>query len=339
MSFLSPSLARAALAPLLAAVCGGCASLDPRPPVLRIDTDTVVATVRTTGGRTLGTTPLRTRLRAREGQTLVLTAPGHDSAVVTLGWQARNVMPTLINPLRWPAVAGIAAYWRHDPGVLDVRLVPTLVVTDAVAALVLAEFADAAEAAGCEPLLVDAWRDAARVLAQSGTPAPPLPDGAHRPVASEVARAGPELRELCARPSPRVDALREIRERLARRDGDAADGAPPLLASVFFGADEWEVRDDTVRARLQALGARLAGTPVTLVLSGYGDAAELPHRELGYQRAMSVIRALRAGGLPADCCVMLSRSGDAGFLAAFGAADPRLNRRVTLSLDYERRQP
>jgi outer membrane protein OmpA-like peptidoglycan-associated protein len=335
------------VAPLLALLCSGaCATLlDPGPPVLRIRTDTVAAVVRDAHGRTLGTTPFRARLRARRQQTLVISAPGYDSAVVTVGWRVKDVLPTLANPLSWPVDHATGAYWTHDPDVLEVRLSPAGragsvaagdsaagPVSDAVAAVVLAQFADAAQAAGCEPLLVGAWRDAARVLAESDDPSPAVPDSVRALAAEEVRRAAPEIRELCARPSERLEQLRALRESLANApDGPARE--PPVLAPVYFGAGEWEVRDDSVRARLRALGGRLAEAPVTLVVEGFADDGELRHREVGYQRALSVIRVLRSAGLPADCCVAISRSGDPQAVAAGGAL-PRLNRRATLTLDY-----
>lgn len=346
--------ARVLLAPLLAACSGACATLlDPGPPVLRIRTDTVVATVRDARGRTLGTTPLRTRLPARRRQTLVLTAPGYDSAVVTLGSRVKDALPTLINPLSWPVDAATGAYWTHDPAALDVHLTPlasssstdapdapdapgetgeTGEVSDPVAALVLAAFADAAQAAGCEPMLVDAWRDAARLLAQADTAA--VPDSVRREAAAEVLRASPEIRDLCARPSPRVEELRSIRETVARPPPPAPEVPDLSAAPVFFGPHEWDVLGDSTRARLRALGTRLADTPVVLLVEGFADGAELRHRELGYQRALSVIRALRAGGLSPDCCVVVSHSGDPAFLSASAAVPPRLNRRVTLTLSY-----
>lgn len=381
--------ARAVAAPLLVLLCSGaCATLlDPRPPLLRIRTDSVAATVRDADGRTLGTTPFRGRLRARRQQTLVITAPGYDSAVVTVGWQVKNALPTLLNPLSWPVDAATGAYWVHAPDSVDIILspsrhavpagpapdavvtvsggvpgvsaatpvdvppfsvplpgvpsvnTPTLpgegasdrkdAVSDPVAAVVLAEFADAAEAAGCEPLLVGAWRDAARVLAESGPGAPA--DSVRAAAAAEVLRAVPEIREICARPSPRLEQLRAIRESV-EAPANASPGSPPVLAPVYFGAGEWEVRDDSVRARLLSLGARLSNAPVTLVVEGFADAGELRHPELGYQRAQSVIRLLRSAGLPADCCIAISHSGE----PLAGAPDPRLNRRATLTLDYRR---
>ena len=375
----------AALAPLLAAICSGaCATLlDPGPPVLRIQTDTVAATVRDASGNVLGTTPFRARVPARERQTLVVTAPGYDSAVVTVGRRVKEDLPTLINPLSWPVDAATGAVWRHDPNVLDVALVPRrdgeaplsllpslpagssgpplpLVppaaslpsllplpplpqarreeraeeraddvadVPDAVAAVVLREFADAAQAAGCEPLLVGAWRDAARVLARGDTVAPA--DSVRRQAAAEVAQAATELRDLCTRPSPRVERLRAIRERLAVPPDTATPDSAFLLSPVFFGPGEWEVRADSVRARLRALAARLVDAPVTLVVVGYTDAGEVPRRELGVQRARSVVRELWAAGLALDCCVVEVRDPAQG-----DAADARLNRRAVLTLDY-----
>ncbi|HEV3050782.1 MAG TPA: hypothetical protein VGX50_10755 [Longimicrobium sp.] len=347
MPLLRRPPARAVLAPLLALLSGACATLlDPGPPVLRIRTDTVVALVRDAHGRTLGTTPFQARLRARRQQTLVISSPGYDSAAVTVGWRVKDVLPTLVNPLSWPVDYATGAYWTHDPDVLEVRLSPlrrtgslaasdpaAAPVSDAVAAVVLARFADAAQAAGCEPLLVDAWRDAARVLAESDAPSPAVADSVRALAAEEVRRAAPEIRELCARPSARLAQLRALRESLAdASEGPARD--PPVLAPVYFGAGEWEVRDDSVRARLRALGGRLAEAPVTLVVEGFADGREPRHRELGYQRALSVIRVLRSAGLPPDCCVAISRSGDPQAVAAGGAPAPRLNRRATLTLDY-----
>ena len=400
MSFPSPPAVRAVLAPILAAFCtGACATLlDPRPPVVRIHTDTVVASVHDARGHRLGTTPLRARLRARERQTLVVTAPGYDSAVVVIGRRPREDLPTLINPLSWPIDGATGALWRHDPNVLDVPLVPAAGrdapppplpspslpplpspslpplpspslpplpppalpslpslpvpslpplppltqaqreerasdaadVPDAVAAVVLREFADAAAAAGCEPLLVDAWRDAARVLAGADTLPPP--DSVRRQAAAELGLVAAELRDLCTQPSPRVARLQEIRERLQAPPDTTAPDSAPLLAPVFFGPGEWDVGEDSVRARLRALAARLADAPVTLVVVGYTDEGEMPRRELGVQRALSVIRELRKAGLASDCCVVEIR--DPAPPEDGVAADARLNRRVVFTLDY-----
>src|SRR5688500_14678493 len=94
---------RALTAPLLTALgTAGCATLlDPGPPVLRIRTDTVVATVRDSAGRTLGTTPFRARLPARARQELVLTAAGYEPSVVAIGRRVKDVLPTLVNPFSW----------------------------------------------------------------------------------------------------------------------------------------------------------------------------------------------------------------------------------------------
>jgi outer membrane protein OmpA-like peptidoglycan-associated protein len=354
MSLARCFLARTLIAPLLAAFAvSGCATLvNPRAPVLRIRTDTVVATVRTARGDTVGTTPLEARLFPREQQALVLTAPGYDSAVVTIGRRARDDLITLINPLSWFIDGATGAAFVHDPAELDITLSPSPVVTpvvtpvtdepeeevsDAVMALVLARVADVAEEVGCEPMLVDAWRDAAYVLAHPDSAAQPVPDSVRVMVAEEAERVRPEMQEICARPSPRVDELRQIRE--AVQDTTVVpDESPLVLAPVYFGPNEWQIRDDSVRTRLRALGARLAEEPVTLVVEGFADGAELRHQELGAQRAMSVIRELQAGGLPADCCTAISHSGGRGETGTTGTngADAWLNRRVTFTLDYER---
>lgn len=351
MSFRDPLAPRALIAPLLAAVLvSGCATLThPRPPVLRIRTDPVEATVRTARGDTLGTTPLAARLRPRREQHLVVTAPGYDSAVVTVGWRTRPVLLTLLNPLSVVVDGITGAAWVHDPETLQVALVrsasadpvpdepiaeaPAEELPDGVMALVLAELARVAERAGCEPLLVEAWRDAAAVLSAANSAVRPMPDGAMRMVAEGVAREEPRIREICARPSARVDQLRQIRETMEDPAVAAAESAP-LLSPAYFGVDEWEIRDDSVRTRLRALGARLRDEPVSLIVVGFADEAELRHQELGFQRAMSVIRELQAGGLGLECCRIASHSGDPA--ARVGAAEARLNRRVTFILDYQR---
>jgi outer membrane protein OmpA-like peptidoglycan-associated protein len=334
--------------PLVAALAtGACATLlDPGPPVLRIHTDTVVATVRDARGRTLGTTPFAARIRARSQQQLVIAAPGYDSAVVSIGRRPKEVLVTLINPLSLVVDGITGAVWTHDPGVVNVILTSTTRIPptpadslpDEVAAVVLDAFAAAAEKAGCEPLLVSAWRDAARVLANTESPAPPVPDSVRRMAREEVERAAPAIAEACTRPSPRVDRLAEIRRRLEQPpDPSAPENAAPLLAPVFFAPGEWALRDDSVRARLRALGSWLAEAPVTLMVEGFGAAGELRHAELGHQRALSVIRELQKGGLGADCCLSLSHSDagdDAGGSA--DAAEARFNRRVTFTLGYAR---
>ncbi|HEU0301196.1 MAG TPA: hypothetical protein VFR37_17150 [Longimicrobium sp.] len=300
----------------------------------------MVATVRTARGDTLGTTPLQTRLRPRERRELVLTAPGYDSAVVTIGWRTRDNLVTLINPAAWIIDGITGAAFVHDPETVAVALTPSPVpdepveeLPDAVMALVLDELADAAEDAGCEPLLVEAWRDAAHVLANADPSAEPVPDSIRRMAGEEADRVAPEIREICARPSAKVDALRRLRETLEDTVVAVAE-SPPLLSPVYFGPDEWEIRDDSVRMRLRALGARLRDEPVSLIVEGFADGAELHHVELGAQRAWSVIRELQAGGLGANCCRSASHSDDPD--ARVGAGEAWLNRRVTFTLDYER---
>lgn len=333
---------RTLIAPLFAAFClGGCATLaNPRPPLLRIRTDSVAATVLTARGDTLGTTPLAVRLRPRERQNLVLTAPGYDSSVVTIGWRTRPVLLSALNPLFLVVDGLTGAAWVHDPDSLDVIMTPSPVaegpveeLSDTELALVYDEFANMAEAAGCELLLVEALRDAAYVLGSADSAAQPVPDSVQRVAEEEVERVRPEVQDLCTQPSPHVDRLRQIRESLEDTTTVVVANEPPLLAPVFFAANEWEIRDDSVRARLRALGDRLADEPASLIVEGFSDAAELRHPELRAQRAWSVIRELQAGGLARDR-IVFSHGGDDPFMA--DAAEARLNRRVTFTLDYER---
>jgi hypothetical protein len=194
--------------------------------------------------------------------------------------------------------------------------------------VVLAAFADSAASAGCEPLLAGAWRDAALKLEEESGPEP-VPDSVRRLAAEEVGRAMPRLRELCAQSTPRLDRLKQIRLELAAPPADTP-AAPPLFAPVHFAHGEREVRDDSVRRRLRALGARLAARPLpmTLVVEGSAEAGSEPE-ELGLARANAVLAELWRGGLPRGCCTAAGHASAAGEAA----------RRVTFSLDYREEVP
>jgi len=202
------------------------------------------------------------------------------------------------------------------------------VVGYAATALVLSVFADSAQGAGCEPLLVGAWRDAALELAAAEPD--PLPDSVRQLAAEEVGRAMPRIRELCAQSTPRVERLRQIREELAAAPVDTAAGAP-LFAPVYFARGDRAVRDDSVRRRLRALGRRLVERPLpmTLVVEGFAGDDEAPG--LGLARAEAVAAELRRGGLAISCCVAAGRRASAG--------DGAFQRRVTFMLDYQETAP
>ncbi|MFL5383676.1 MAG: hypothetical protein ACJ8GN_14245 [Longimicrobiaceae bacterium] len=196
----------------------------------------------------------------------------------------------------------------------------------AATAAALAAFADSAGSAGCEPLLVGAWRDAVLTLEDESGPEP-VSDSIRRLAAEEVGRAMPRIRELCAQSTPRVERLRQIRAELATPPTDGV-ATPPLFAAVYFARGEREVRDDSVRLRLRALGARLAARPLpmTLVVEGFAEAGD-EAAGLGLARANAVLAELRRGGLAPGCCAVVGRPAPADEPAAVA-------RRVTFSLDY-----
>ena len=197
--------------------------------------------------------------------------------------------------------------------------------TTALAAVVFSAFADAAARAGCEPLLVGAWRDAALELDAESEPLP-LPDSLRRLAAEEVGRAMPRIRELCARSTPRLERLRQIREEIAALPADTPT-APLLFAPVYFARGERTVRDDSVRRRLRALGARLAmrPLPVTVVVEGFADARD-EAAGLGRARANAVLAELRRGGVSPRCGSVVARTAPPGEVTS-----PPM---VTFSLDY-----
>lgn len=344
---------RATLPVLFAAFCtAGCVTaVAPHGAGLHLLSDPPGATVLDSAGKTLGTTPLRATLRAREQQRFSLSAPGYDTAVVTVGRRVREMLLTLLNPFSLVVDIASGAIWEHDPSRLSVTLRPSRVaaagtpaarLSDAEMAAVLTAFSAAAEAAGCDTLLVGAWRDAALELGDSS--AAPVPDSIRRFAAEEARRASPEMHSLCATRTPLLERLRHVGR--AVRPGappePAADEA--ILAPVYFGLGRWEVRDDSLRRRLQDAGRSLAasGLPVRLVVEGSTDASgsKAVNRELGYARANAVIRELQRGGLPRDCCVAVSSAARTGTSsAAADAPEARLARRVTFSLDYREEAP
>lgn len=197
----------------------------------------------------------------------------------------------------------------------------------AATALVLIAFADSAQSAGCEPLLVGAWRDAALEL---DTASEPLPDSVHRLAAEEVGRAMARIRELCAQSTPRLDRLRQICAELAA----SPVAMPPTesrFAPVYFARGE-HIPADSVLHRLRALGRRLADRPLPMVLrvEGFSEPdVEAPN--LGLARANAVVAELRRGGLATACCEVVGGRAPAGEAA--------LQRRVTFSIDYRETTP
>lgn len=339
-------MVRSILPALLATLSlSACATVvAPHGATLRIASNPPGATVLDSAGRVLGTTPLRVSLRARERQRFSLFAPGYDTAEVTVGRRVREVLFSLLNPVALAVDIASDAWWEHDPARIAVALRPRPEperLDDREVAAVLTVFAAAAEAAGCDTLLVGAWRDAAIELG-GGTAAAEL-DSIRRFAAEEVGRAAPELHSLCAARTPRLERLREIGQALrAGAPPEPADEAP--LAPVYFERGRWEVRDDSVRQRLQAAGRRLAasGLPVRLVVEGFTDptGTEALNRELAYSRANAVIRELQRGGLSHDCCVALSHPAPSAHAPVAGdTPEARLARRVTFSLDYREAAP
>lgn len=331
--------------PASAAVLAALSTLACVPPsvphgsTLTLHTDTVRATV-LADGRVLGTTPLRVHLRGRDTQQLTVAAGGHDTAVVTVRRRARPLLVAPLNPFTVEVRDAAGGGWRGGADTLDLRLRARERLDDAAMAEVLTRFADQAQNAGCEPLLVDAWRDAAALLRRG---AEPPPDSVRRLAAEEVERAAPRVRELCARPSARVERLRRIRAVIEGTEPPPISPDAPPFAPVYFDSNRWTVRDDSVRARLHALGRWLAGAglPVTLVVEGFTDATGSPalNRELGYSRANFVIAELRrGGGLPPECCVAVNRGPDAA-AAGHGPGSSPAARRVTFSLDYREERP
>ncbi|HEV7588586.1 MAG TPA: PEGA domain-containing protein [Longimicrobium sp.] len=329
----------AALAAL--ALCACIPAYVPHGTTLVVRTDSVRATVRDARGRPLGTTPLRVQLRGGRHQ-LVVSAPGYDTVVIATHRSARPVQLAALSPYALLVTGAEGTVWAGEARAVEVALRPAARLSGAEVAAVLTAFAAAAEGAGCDTLLVGAWRDAAIEL--GGGTAAVVPDSIRRFAAEEAGRAAPEMRSLCAARTPLLERLRQI-GRAVR------PGAPPepeadeaALAPVYFELGRWEVRDDSVRRRLQAAGRSLAasGLPVRLVVEGFTDprGSEALNRELGYSRANAVIRELQRGGLPRDCCVAVSHPGAAaGRTFAADTPDARLARRVTFSLDYREEAP
>lgn len=296
---------------------------------LTIASEPTAATVHSSAGEVLGTTPWTERVAVREYREYVLTAPGFDTVLVTIGPPGHPDARRLhTHTVAW------AAGEHAGRTVVPVQLVPSPPrvgedsLSDAEVAVVFAAFADAAVRAGCEPLLADVWRDVALLLSR-GEPPPSGADSIRGAAGRELAREEPRLRELCARRTPRIDRLREIRLRTS--EPVEPEGASPF-AAVHFAPGSYAV-PDSVRPRLRELGRALAAGPmaVVLVVEGFTDGSETERlRELGFQRARSVIAELRAAGLAADCCVLTS-----GGVAADAEMDGgRWSRRATFALDY-----
>lgn len=347
---------------------------------------------------------LRLRLRPATAQTLELGRTGWEPVRVSVGRDLRFTFALdLILPAA-AALAGLAtgregrevavlaavppaamlvdllsgAAWEHTP-VQNVALAPlpappppgpgTEVPHDTAtaalaAALLLQGMASAADEAGCNRVVSEAWLDQAdRIVLYpvSGTDSAAI----ERKVQARVAGARGALEALCARSNPLLDSLAVTQTASAiPPDGPAPapDEAPDPCASApdlarLCAAAGWGrcitfAPGSTTLAAEQApaldalaetiLSLRL---PAVVVVEGTADPGgdSLRAHEAGLRRARAVADALAARGVPADRLAVESCGSEARCQLVPGAAGQargaRFNRRILLHLRLRERAP
>lgn len=331
----------------------GCATvLTSKRSPLSVRSDTVKATVQDVNGIQYGTTPLDTILPAGARQ-LVLSAQGYQPLEVSVGRRLKRITYlNLINPLGWLLDLATGAAWEHSPRRVERQLVALPSISEQppakdslsseVEAEILRLFSDAVEESGCEPYVTYAWRDASSQF-RSAVLGTPVPDSTLLIIRQEIESVRQEVQELCSRTNPLIRELGEIRGRLeGQLPPEELDSTFLLFEPVYFDFGSWEIGDHSVRKKLREIGAQLAqdSLPVVLIVQGFADpiGSHIKNRELGFARAMAVIREIRSAGLPADCCLALSFGEEQERLivptAGADSEGAKLNRRVTFSIDY-----
>jgi outer membrane protein OmpA-like peptidoglycan-associated protein len=338
-------------------VLTGCATLfTSRAPQLDLAVNTDSAAVLNATGERIGAPP-QIRLPPTSRRVLQITAPSHDTATVIIGRRLKRVaLLNLINPIGWIIDFSTGAAWTHTPQSATVELTQNVVTPEPplpdpawdhpIQAEILRQFALEMERSGCDSSIVRLWEmDRERYLDEEGAAAP-LPDTLRDVITEAINARRQDIVTLCAAPSSLALRMRE--HRLESNEGTpAVDGEiAPLTAPVYFSFGEWRIVDPRDSQRLRDLGRSLASLaegplPVTIVVTGFADSvgSSLKNRELGFQRALEVIRLLRDGsGLPANCCIADSYGEEMRFQLAPGKSgrspDALKNRRVEFSLDF-----
>ncbi|HEX2079584.1 MAG TPA: OmpA family protein [Longimicrobium sp.] len=391
-----------------AAGLAGCATvLTPRTPPLTLVTSPDSVTVRDAQGRVIGTSAEpNLRVPASRSGTLELARPGWEPVRITVGRDLRpsfyfNLLVPSVLALgaltagaepQWvfPAAGAMAAagaltdvgtgrayehrYRRLEvslaaPPDIGVRTDPELVA--ATGTMVLREMADAADEAGCNALVGEAWRSESDLILRPGPVSTADSAAIQRKVESQVEGVQARLRELCARRNPLLDSLAAIvRESPAPPPGAPApetgegaatdaestgsplDDAAELCAMAAFGhcitfaTNSTELRPELAPTLRQlAEDLRASRLPIHVLIEGTGDREGDPAwvHHLGLARANAVRDALVRLGVRPDVLYTQSCGADPRCHLVPGAsgrdAGAEYNRRVIMHLYLREGRP
>lgn len=248
---------------------------------------------------------------------------------------------------------------------VDARIEADSALAGAAATLLLRRMAQAADEAGCNRVISEAWLDESELVRRPGAVSAADSAVVDERVRQEVDAARAELRGLCARSNPLLDSLAAVQQPAyaavhqpahaaaepARID-DAAPSAEELCRAAAFGAcitfplfaTELPARAgpalDSVAARIRSV--RLS---VVVVIVGTADERGDPelNRGLGLARATAVRDALVRSGVPPDRLRVESCGADRRCQLVPGATGEsegaELNRRVIFQPRIEESTP
>lgn len=224
------------------------------------------------------------------------------------------------------------------------------------ATLLLRGMAQAADEAGCDPVVAETWLDESDLVGGAGAVSRDDSVLIGRKVQMQVDSVRAELRTLCARSNPLLDSLRAARTALsvgpaADSGRDAMTPARLCAASAFghcitFASGSAEIRPAHQPA-LEDAAPRIRSLrlPVLVIVEGTADPSGDPagsHR-LGLARAAAVRDALVRLGVPAEWLAAESCGDEPRCQLVPGATGPapgaELNRRVAFHLRMREERP
>lgn len=240
---------------------------------------------------------------------------------------------------------------------IDAEIARDSALAATAATLLLRHMARAADGAGCNRLVSEAWLDQSERVRRPGAVSAADSAAIDARVRGEAADAGDELRRLCARSNPLLDSLAAVQAPAAPAPPEAeaepaADDPAVLCRAGGFGEcitfdrfsaeiqPRFEPVLDGMAARIRAL--RL---PVLIVIVGTADdeGDSVRNHGQGLARAVAVRDALMRRGVPPEWLYVESCGAEARCHlvpgAAGNAADAELNRRVMFHLRLKETTP
>jgi outer membrane protein OmpA-like peptidoglycan-associated protein len=247
---------------------------------------------------------------------------------------------------------------------MDAEITADPALASLAATLLLRQMARAADAAGCNRVISEAWLDESELVRRPSAVSAADSVAVDERVEREVEEARAELGRLCARSNPLLDSLAAVQQLAARpatepayleseAGAPEAPAAPEALcrAAAFGECITFPLFSAELPAGagpgLDSLAARIRAVrlPVVVVIVGTADERGDPgvNRGLGHARATAVRDALVRRGVPADRLAVESCGSEARCQLVPGAAGEsrgaELNRRVILQLRVRESTP